>query len=418
MVSELLWSDPSGLEIDPRPNRHRPFLDGPMKELPSDTSHRIPLIKHILSTALDHAGLPEPFCSHAVLGLHDAVELFVQLISEHVGATVSKKAGLLDYWPALEKRLGRAFPKQHAMRRLNQARVGLKHSGIRPSRDEVSELSEQTVAFLEEASLGVLGIAFSELSSVRLVGYEPTASRLSRAEHLGGSGRFGEAAEMCALAFSELMHRFREKSGHEWDYSPFPRLSAATRYSRLSIGHRWAEQNRDLSEHLKKLSAAFAEIEPVLSVLTLGVEYRQFARFRGVTPKIVAMADGSCIVADDTRRPRTNGDIVFAIDFTITAALRLREIDPDPPNGGSELPFESKPVFRVVRPNHRRRTRMNTTGLMMRIGGGFEAWIRHGEELGRMKPGGSEEEVMRYLRECKQREIERGATDAEFFGAQ
>ena len=391
-----------------------------MKELPSDTSHRIPLIKHILSTALDHAGLPEPFCSHAVLGLHDAVELFVQLISEHVGATVSKKAGLLDYWPALEKRLGRACPKQHAMRRLNQARVGLKHSGIRPSRDEVSELSEQTVAFLEEASLGILGIAFSELSSVRLVGYEPTASRLSRAEHLGGSGRFGEAAEMCALAFSELIHRFREKSGNEWDYSPFPRLSEATRYSRLSIGHRWPEQNRDLSEHLKKLSAAFAEIEPVLSMLTLGVEYRQFARFRGVTPRIVAMADGSYIVAGDTRRPPpTSGDIVFAIDFTITAALRLREIDPDPPNGGNESPFESKLVFRVVRPNHRKRgTRVDITGFMTRIGGGFEAWIRHGEELGRMKPGGSEEEVVRYLRECKQREIEGGATNAELSGTQ
>ena len=389
-----------------------------MKELLSDTSHRVPLIKHILSTALDHAGLPEPFCSHAVLGLHDAVELFVQLVSEHVGATVSKKAGLLEYWPALEKRLGRAFPKQHAMRRLNQARVGLKHSGIRPSRDEVDELSKQTVAFLEEASLGVLGIAFSELSSVRLVGYEPTASRLSRAEHLGGSGRFGEAAEMCALAFNELMHRFREKSGNEWNYSPFPRLSEATRYNRLSIGYRWAAQNRDLSEHLKKLSAAFAEIEPVLSMLTLGVEYRQFARFREVTPRIVAMADGSYIVAGDTRRPPASGDVVFAIDFAITAALRLREIDPDPPNSGSELPFESKLVFRVVRPNHRDGTRVDTTGLMTRIGGRLEAWIRHGEELGRMKPGGSEGEVVRYLRECKQREIESGATDAELSGAQ
>ena len=389
-----------------------------MKKLPSDTSHRVPLIKHILSTALDHAGLPEPFCSQAVLGLHDAVELFVQLISEHAGATVSKRAGLLEYWPALEKRLGRAFPKQHAMRRLNQARVGLKHSGIRPSRDEVSELSEQTVAFLEEASLGILGIGFSELSSVRLVGYEPTASRLSRAEHLGGSGRFGEAAEMCALAFGELMHRFREKSGNEWDYSPFPRLSEATRYSRLSIGHRWSEQNRDLSEHLEKLSAAFGEIEPVLSMLTLGVEYRQFARFRGVTPKIVAMADGSYLVVDDMRRSPTSGDILFAIDFAITAALRLREIDPDPPNGGSELPFESKLVFRVVRSSHREGTRVDITGLMTRIGGGFEAWIRHGEGLGRMKPGGSEDEVVRYLRECKQREIERGATEAELCRAQ
>lgn len=384
-----------------------------MKELPSDTSHRVPFIKHILSSALDHAGLPEPFCSHAVLGFHDAVELFLQLVSEHVGATVSKKAGLLEYWPALEKQLGRAFPKQHAMRRLNQARVGLKHSGIRPSRDEVRELSQQTMAFLEEASREALGVAFNELSSVRLVGYEPTASRLRRAEHLGGAGRFAEAAEMCALAFGELMHRFRSNGDNEWSYSPFPRLSEATWYNGWPMGLRWAKQNRELSDHLEKLSAAFAEIEPVLTMLALGIEYRQFAKFRGTTPRIEAIGDGAYAVVGDMRRQPTNADIVFAIDFTIAAALRLREIDPDPPLGGSELPFESKEVFRLVRPSGGDGAEVVTTGLMARIGGGFEAWIRRGEELSEIKPGSSEEDVVSYLRGSRRREIERGAVDSE-----
>ena len=101
-----------------------------MTELPPDVSHRLPLIKHVLGTAIDHARLPEPFCSQAILELHDAVELFVQFIAEHVDVTLSKKADFLEYWPALTKQLDCAFPQQQTMKRLNQARVGLKHSGI------------------------------------------------------------------------------------------------------------------------------------------------------------------------------------------------------------------------------------------------------------------------------------------------
>ena len=88
-----------------------------------------------MSAALDYARLPEPFSSKAVLDLHDAVELFLQLVAEHLGATLSKKGDFLEYWPAINEKLGTDLPMQPAMKRLNQARVGLKHSGIRPSRD-------------------------------------------------------------------------------------------------------------------------------------------------------------------------------------------------------------------------------------------------------------------------------------------
>ena len=384
-----------------------------MTELSSDTSHRLPFIKHVLSTAIDNARLPEPFCSQAILGLHDAVELFLQFLAEHVGATLSKKADFLEYWPALAERLGNPLPKQQAMRRLNQARVGLKHSGIRLSRDEIDELSRQTVAFLEEASRLIFGVAFSELSSVRLVGYEPSASRIQRAEHLAGNGSFDAAAEMCALAYDELMHLFLAKSSNEWSYSPFPHLSDATSYSGMSIGYEWEGQNRDLSSHLEKLSAAFADIEPVLLMLALGVEYRQFARFSNITPKVLAMADGSHVIAGPSRQTPTNRDILFAIDFVIRVALRLREIDPQPPDSSGDKLFDSQPDFVIVVPGRSAATNRRVSGYLTQIGGRYEAWIRCGERLDRIRRGESREEIVRYLSDYRQREIQRGGADAE-----
>ena len=244
-----------------------------MMALSSDMSHRVPIIKHVLTAGVDYARLPEPFCAHAVLCLHDAVELFLQLASEHLGADVSQKSDFLQYWPALTKKLGKAFPEQQTMKRLNQARVGLKHSGVRPSRDDVQGLAEKTVAFLEEASRIVFGAAFSELSTTGLVGYEPIMSRLRHAENLAASGAFAKSAEMCALAFDEIMRLFLKKNGDEWHYSPFPHLNDVTRYRRIYSGYEWQKENRELSSHLEKLSAAFADIEHFLLILTLGIEY-------------------------------------------------------------------------------------------------------------------------------------------------
>jgi hypothetical protein len=66
-----------------------------MAALPPNQSDRLAFIKHVLASALSQAALPEPFCSNAILSLHDAVELFLQMIAEQVGAVVSKKADFL-----------------------------------------------------------------------------------------------------------------------------------------------------------------------------------------------------------------------------------------------------------------------------------------------------------------------------------
>ena len=381
-----------------------------MTVLSSDQTDRLAFIKHVLSTALDHARLPDPFCSNAILGLHDAVELFVQMMAEHLGAVVSKKADFLEYWPAIKSSLGADLPLQPAMKRLNQARVGLKHSGIRPTRDQIEDLSSKTVTFFDDSSRLVFGVPFDALSSASLVGYEPAASRLRRAEKLLADGDLQGVVLMCALAFDEIVELFRS-THDEWTRSPFPQLDRVKHSLGTSLGYEWSKNNRELASHLEKIGAAFAEIEPVLVMLALGVEYRSLARFRKVTPDVDGMMDGSNTI-DRTDTALNKRDVMFAIDFVTQAALRLREIDTNPPQGGAIYDFQSSPHFSVILRAHGTAPERPVNGVLAEIGGGCEAWIFHGADLARVWRGDTRDAAIAYLDKYKAQRIQDGARDA------
>ena len=380
-----------------------------MTAIPSDQTHRLAFIKHLLSTAADHAQLPEPFSSKAVLELHDSVELFLQLLVEHLGVTLSKKSDFLEYWPAIAEKLAVDLPMQPAMKRLNQARVSLKHSGIRPSRDEIKDFAQKTVEFFDQACRLIFDVPLEGLSAISLVGYEPEASRLLRAEALGAKGDFGESAQMCALAFYEIMERFRTVAADDaWRHSPFPRLSEVTHFSGISLGYEWSKQNHQLTDHLDKIAHAFSEIEPVLFMQVLGIDYREYFRFAKVTPDIDGMMDRS-VILNGNPHALSERDTLFAIDFVTRDSVCLRELDPDP-QPHAEHPFASQAHFAVTLPARATVPERMVRGSLVEIGGGFEAWIFHGQVLARVCRGDSRNAAIAYLeryRDERERDAER-----------
>lgn len=390
-----------------------------MAQLQPDHSHRLAFIKHLLSAALDDARLPEPYSSKAILNLHDAVELFVQLVAETVGAAVSKKADFLDYWPALTATIGKEFPHQASMKRLNQARVGLKHSGIRPSRGEVDDLAAKTETFFDEASRLVFDTPFGLLSATSLVVYEPAAGRLRRAEELVALNDNAQAAQMCAVACAEGMSLFRSKTGDSWTRSPFPQLREMTRVSSIHMGMDWRTQNKALAKRLEQISAAFRDIEPVLLTLALGIEYRRYAKFMKLMPEVDAMMDGSYVVSEPQSGLNAR-DIMFSTDFVTQAALHLQELDPDPPAGGSPQAFSSEPFFTVMLPARGNVSERRVLGELAQIGRGWEAWIRRETTVVRIYRGENHEHAVGYLRNWKEQRIKQdGGTDlsaAEYAG--
>jgi hypothetical protein len=97
------------------------------------------------------------------------------------------------------------------------------------------------------------------------------------------------------------------------------------------------------------------------------------------------------------------------------AALRLREIDPDPPQAGLEHPFNSEPSFSVMMPARGTTPDIQISGALTEIGGSFEAWTFHDEHLVRVWRGQNRNATLEYLRKYRESRIQDGAKDSESF---
>ena len=370
-----------------------------MPPLTASQSEQIAFIKHLVTSALDEAERPEPFCCRAILGFHDAVELFLEMVAEVVGADVSKKVDVLAYWPAIKEK-GVDLPEKQSMKRLNQARVGLKHSGIRPTRDQVNELSFHTVEFFDASSKLVFGVPLSSLSLVSLVGYEPAASRLRHAENQIKHD-LAIAVQLSGVAFEEILSRFRRTQG-DWPGTPFPKLHEASRFrAATGLGYEFSRDFRDLAEHLETAGEAFSEIYDALMMFALGVDVRRSSRFRKLARGVTFSTNDGTLYVPLPADSLSDAGARFAIDFVTQAAVRVREFDPDPPPLGHQHAFQASERFRVSVVTEQRAVPVDLTGILVAIGGGWEAWVLRDGRLSRIWPSKQEEEVLKYLANFK-----------------
>ena len=98
---------------------------------------RLALIKYFYKEAIEQSQRPEPLCSASILTFHDAIEFFLQLASEILDIG-KNQLSFLEYWGILASKLPEGIPTQkESMRRLNRARVALKHHGTSPSKLDI-----------------------------------------------------------------------------------------------------------------------------------------------------------------------------------------------------------------------------------------------------------------------------------------
>lgn len=94
---------------------------------------RLAFIKYLYKLAVDQSKRPEPLCSASILTFHDAIELFLQLASEHLNVG-KQQPSFMEYWDLISQKLSnQELTQKESMRRLNRARVALKHHGTLPS---------------------------------------------------------------------------------------------------------------------------------------------------------------------------------------------------------------------------------------------------------------------------------------------
>jgi hypothetical protein len=74
--------------------------------LPTPTMRRLTIVKYLHAQALEQERKGGPLAGLALLPLHDAVELFLQVAAETHQLTLRKSADFIEYWTDFQTLIG------------------------------------------------------------------------------------------------------------------------------------------------------------------------------------------------------------------------------------------------------------------------------------------------------------------------
>jgi len=277
---------------------------------------RLAIIKYLYNAATEQSMKPEPFGSTSVLTFHDTIELFLELAAEHLD---KGKSGVdfMGYWELLAPKIEGGLTQKESCRQLNTARVGLKHSGVTPSKLAIEGFRATTTDFLKENTLKVFGIKFSDISLIALVKNEKTRNYLQESENLLKEGKIEDALDKVALAFAVMIDDYESRKRDEYGRSPFffGEGISPPPFPFPSMGD---------------VMRAIEPLQDAVKILSLGLDYRRYARFRLLTPVILKIPGGKYHIQrikHGSGRAPTAEDVQFCIDFVIESAIVLQEFD-------------------------------------------------------------------------------------------
>ena len=128
-----------------------------------------------------------------VLLLHDAIEILMVAVLDHLGVTASTNRQFMDFWGLLKQNGHPDAPDKAAMDALNTIRVGLKHKGVIPNPREVRDLITRAQGFFENVLTLYCGLKFSDISLIDLVADLSIREMLSKATEKFDNGNKNHA---------------------------------------------------------------------------------------------------------------------------------------------------------------------------------------------------------------------------------
>lgn len=298
---------------------------------------RLLYVRYLYEKGVHQSKESPPWHTASVSTFHDAVEMLLALALEHNNVP-NERVPFLQYWAKFQEKSGRALPHLGAMDRLNYLRVQLKHHGIPPRDEEVDTARFSAGAFLSEATRVIFPqLRLENVSIVSLVKYPRTRQHLELAQSAMTDGSVGTAIGELALGFDELLDEYEEQKQDAHGRSPFffgrlpsyrhpsareverltgaaPRRDAAADYVQQRAYESFA---RDVGERFEAIDAA-------LKLVSLGLDYRRYTRFRYLVPKALRVNNQSMLAEVTRADPPTLEECAECLQFVIDSALHLQ----------------------------------------------------------------------------------------------
>jgi len=290
-----------------------------------DAIKRLAFVKYLYNLSVEQSMKPQPACSAAVLMFHDSIELFLELASEHLDQGKSG-VGFMEYWELLAPKLqDDGLTQKESVRQLNTARVGLKHSGILPSKSIIEGFRATTTNFFEENTPILFGKKFSDISLIELVQYPHTKKNLLETQELLKEAKIEDALDKVALSFAQLIDDYENRKRDELGRSPFFFGRSLTFLSSFHM-----DIKGRLGDFVDSIGESVEALREGVKILSLGLDYRRYVKFRLLTPHIERFIGGKYNVVRVDRGQKgkpTTEDVQFCIDFVIESATALQEFD-------------------------------------------------------------------------------------------
>ncbi len=281
---------------------------------------RLAMIQYMYTMAVDQSHQPEPLNMVGLLLFHDAVELFVALVSEHLH-TGKTGLDLMAYWEFIDQKLptGKKFGHKDSMARLSKARGNWKHVGIAVSSTIIEEFRVNVADFFHENTPKVFSVNFEEISMAALVQDEEVRHRLLQAEQLSSSGEIKAALTEIVIAFQSLL------AGLEWKALEQNSIHLQAVSSRRHFSQVERAAPRELDRFARAIDRELDVLHKQVMLLSLGIDYRRYMRFQGLAPSVYRTMDEVYHVAGEGRG-QSHQDYLFCYQFVVECALRIQEL--------------------------------------------------------------------------------------------
>ena len=200
-----------------------------------------------------------------------------------------------------------------------------------PSATAVSQACEDVRRFLEDNALLVFDLAFTDIDMAEVI---PQSHIRDKVRAASAAEIAGDRREAIALLAEAYAGRYAASPRPDFSFEPIKIPLRQDVISAILWQPAHPQRQRppggahELAGQISAVTKAVQEMQEALQVMSLGIDYRQYYRFRLITPDIVYYADGHSerkFMTDDYTP--TAQEFEYCRQFIITMALRIADLE-------------------------------------------------------------------------------------------
>lgn len=246
----------------------------------------------------------------SLLLVHDAVEMLMLAVIDHLHVPTSKKRDFMDFWKEIRDLGHPEPPYRTAIDQLNSLRVGLKHKGSIPRAQTVTDLMPRIEAFCADAVRDYVAIEFETLSLADLVEPPDVRDFLRKADEEYAKGEKQQAIIQVRMAFDALLRGA---------YKTAPQLKSQV--PRIPSG-----LPGEAGKILKAVFTLIKSLEFRVNASLLGIDPIRHSRFVSRTPVVqYAYSGDATVVLQGNYSQMPESVFRECYEFVVDSALNIEQ---------------------------------------------------------------------------------------------